>query len=244
MDVMGTITETRGSTDSEPSADLSDRLNWLRAGVLGANDGIVSVAATVVGVAAAVDDITPILLAGAAALVGGAISMALGEFVSVSSAADSQRGIIARVSSMLRTERHLTHDQLTETYRAQGLSRPTAELVASELSDDDRARVLLSQRYHLAENEVLNPLHAAIASALAFLAGAILPFLTIVLVPLPWRIPVTMISVLIALSLTGGLGAKLGGAPVRPAVRRVALGGIVALAVTYGIGALLGVAIG
>lgn len=241
---MSTTVEPRSTSSSDSSADFSDRLNWLRAGVLGANDGIVSVAATVVGVAAAVDDVTPILLAGVAALVGGAISMALGEFVSVSSAADSQRGVIARVSSMLRTDRDATHEQLTETYQAQGLSRATAELVASELSDENTTRVLLSQRYHLAENEVLNPLHAAVASALAFLTGALLPFLTIVLVPLPWRLPVTVASVLIALTLTGGLGAKLGGAPVLPAVRRVVLGGITALAVTYGVGALLGVAIG
>lgn len=226
------------------SADLSDRLNWLRAGVLGANDGIVSVAATVVGVAAAVDDIRPILLAGVAAVVGGAISMALGEFVSVSSAADSQRSIIARVGGLLRSDRRRADEQLIETYVAQGLSRSTAETVAYELSESNRSKVLLSQRYHLAEDEILNPWHAAVASAFAFLAGAILPFLTILLVPLPWRIPVTVVAVLVALAATGGLGAKLGGSPVRPAIVRVVFGGLLALAATYGIGALLGVAVG
>ena len=237
---MSTATETQ----RDHSADLSDRLNWLRAGVLGANDGIVSVAATVVGVAAAVNDITPILLAGVAAVVGGAISMALGEYVSVSSAADSQRSLISRVSGLLRSDRGEANRQLVDTYLAQGLSRPTAELVAAELSDGNRSKVLLSQRYHLAEDEILNPWHAAIASALSFLAGALLPFLTILLVPLPWRIPVTVLAVLVALTLTGGLGAKLGDSPVRPAVIRVVFGGLLALAATYGIGALLGVVVG
>lgn len=235
---------TLEETTKDHSADLSDRLNWLRAGVLGANDGIVSVAAVVVGVAAGVQDITPILLAGVAALVGGAISMALGEYVSVSSAADSQRSLIGRVNALLRSDRGEANEQLVDTYRAQGLSQATAELVASELTDKNRAEVLLSQRYHLAEDEILNPWHAALASAVSFVAGAILPFLTILLVPLPWRIPVTVLAVLLALALTGGLGAKLGDSPVAPAIWRVVIGGVLALGATYGIGALLGVAVG
>lgn len=235
---------TLEETTKDHSADLSDRLNWLRAGVLGANDGIVSVAAVVVGVAAAVHDITPILLAGVAALVGGAVSMALGEYVSVSSAADSQRSLIGRVNALLRSDRAEANEQLVDTYRTQGLSQATAELVASELTDKNRAEVLLSQRYHLAEDEILNPWHAALASAVSFVAGAILPFLTILLVPLPWRIPVTVLAVLLALALTGGLGAKLGDSPVAPAIWRVVIGGVLALGATYGIGALLGVAVG
>lgn len=230
--------------ERDASAELSHRLNWLRAGVLGANDGIVSVAATVVGVAAAVDELVPILLAGAAAVIGGAISMALGEYVSVSSAADSQRSLIARVSALLRSDRHVADEQLLETYVEQGLTRATSQRVIAELSEANRAQVLLSQRYHLAEDEVLNPWHAALASAVAFLAGALLPFLTIVLVPLPWRIPVTVFAVLVALTLTGGLGARLGDAPVWPAIRRVVTGGLLALSATYGIGAVLGVAVG
>lgn len=238
------MTTMEDTTDKRHSTEFSDRLNWLRAGVLGANDGIVSVAATVVGVAAAVDSVTPILLAGVAAVVGGAISMALGEYVSVSSAADSQRSVIARVGGLLRGDRRAADEQLVETFRSQGLSQTTAEAVVAELSDSNRSRVLLSQRYHLAEDEVLNPWHAAIASAVAFLAGAILPFLTILLVPLPWRIPVTVLAVLVALAITGGLGAKLGDSPVAPAIRRVVFGGLLALGATYGIGALLGVAVG
>ena len=101
-----------------------------------------------------------------------------------------------------------------------------------------------AQRYHLAEDEILNPWHAALASAVSFVAGAILPFLTILLVPLPWRIPVTVLAVLLALALTGGLGAKLGDSPVAPAIWRVVIGGVLALGATYGIGALLGVAVG
>ncbi|AQP44421.1 VIT1/CCC1 transporter family protein [Tessaracoccus flavus] len=234
------------STVVEPqieSAALSGRLNWLRAGVLGANDGIVSISATVVGVAAATNTVTPVLLAGVAAVVAGAISMALGEYVSVSSAADSQRSIIATLRRLLTSDRPLADGALVAAYERQGLSRDTAERVVAEIGEHNVMRAHLSQRYHLAEDEVVNAWHAAIASGISFLAGALLPFLTIILTPVPLRIPVTVVAVLVALALTGGLGAKLGGAPVRPAMVRVMAGGMLALAATYAIGLALGVSV-
>lgn len=225
------------------SADLSDRLNWLRAGVLGANDGIVSVGAAVVAVAAATPSITAVLLAGVAAVVAGAISMALGEYVSVSSAADSQRSVIDGIRGLLTSNRRQADEALIEAYRAQGISRATAEALVAELDEQQVVHAHLSQRYHLAEDEVLNAWHAALASAVSFLAGALLPFLTIVATPVGARIPVTVVAVLVALAVTGGLGAKLGNAPVRPALVRVVVGGSLALAVTYTIGSILGVSI-
>lgn len=226
------------------SAELSGRLNWLRAGVLGANDGIVSISATVVGVAAATNTVTPVLLAGVAAVVAGAISMALGEYVSVSSAADSQRSLIASLRHLLMTDRDATDEELIKAYMRQGLSHDTAHQVVDEIGDSNAMKAHLTQRFHLAEDEVVNPWHAAIASAVAFLAGAILPMVTILLFPIAWRIPVTVVAVLLSLALTGGLGAKLGGAPVPRAVARVTIGGMLALAATYGIGLALGVAVG
>lgn len=225
------------------SAELSGRLNWLRAGVLGANDGIVSISATVVGVAAATDTVTPVLLAGVAAVVAGAISMALGEYVSVSSAADSQRSIIASLRGLLARDRGAVDEELVKAYMRQGMSHETARQVVAEVGEANAMKAHLSQRFHLAEDEVVNPWHAAIASAVAFLAGAVLPMLTILLSPIAWRIPVTVVAVLISLAVTGGLGARLGGAPVSRAVARVTFGGLLALAATYGIGVLLGVAV-
>lgn len=225
------------------SAELSDRLNWLRAGVLGANDGIVSISATVVGVAAATETVTPVLLAGVAAVVAGAISMALGEYVSVSSAADSQRSIIGALRRLLTSDRGAADEALVAAYERQGLSRSTARLVVDELGEANSMQAHLSQRFHLAEDEVVNPWHAALASAIAFLAGAILPFLTILLTPVAYRIPVTVVAVLVALAVTGAVGARTGGAPVRPAVLRVVLGGGLALGLTYLIGLALGVGV-
>lgn len=171
---------------SEQREDLAARLNWLRAGVLGANDGIVSVAAVVVGVAGVTTSTGPILVAGLAAVLGGAISMALGEYVSVSSQTDSQRA----------------------------------------LGVDDE--------------EVVSPWHAALASAVAFLAGSVLPMLAILLPPPGVRVPVTFVAVLVALAITGGIGAWIGRANVTRAALRVVIGGALALAATFAVGSWLG----
>jgi len=184
-----------GQGDEQPEApgSLASRLNWLRAGVLGANDGIVSVAAVVIGVAGATTSVHAILLAGAAALIGGALSMALGEYVSVSSQRDAVRARIARGDD-------------------------------GDLDD-------------------VSPVHAALASLTAFFVGGLLPFLCAVLVPVPPRVPVTFAAVLLALALTGWLGARFGDAPPLRATLRVVIGGAIALAITFAIGALLGTGI-
>ncbi|KDA06364.1 hypothetical protein DC31_11090 [Microbacterium sp. CH12i] len=220
--------------------NVASRLNWLRAGVLGANDGIVSVAAVVVGVAGATTDNGAIITAGAAAVIGGAISMALGEYVSVSSSADSQRALIEKERSELAETPEAELEELVGIYRAKGLSAETAEIVAQELTEHDVLRAHLDAELNLDPDEVLSPWHAAFASAIAFLSGAILPFLTAAFLPETLKIPVTFVAVMIALAITGALGARLGGAPMLRPTIRVLIGGAAALAVTFAIGSWLG----
>jgi VIT1/CCC1 family predicted Fe2+/Mn2+ transporter len=223
-----------------PAEGLASRLNWLRAGVLGANDGIVSVAAIVVGVAGATANSAPILTAGLAGLVGGAISMALGEYVSVSSQRDSQTTLIedARLALSLDPEGELT--DLASLYEAKGLSTETARRVAEELTERDALGAHLEARLHIDEDDVASPWHAALASAVAFTIGGVLPLLAIMLLPAAIRIPVTFIAVLLALALTGATSARIGGSPVARATIRVLVGGAAALIATYVIGHLLG----
>lgn len=234
---MGMTSEVKPKTAAQENAS---RLNWLRAGILGANDGIVSVAATMVGVAGATTALAPLVYAGAAAVAGGAISMALGEYVSVASSSDAQRSLIARQKRLLKENPAQELEELTQIYERKGLSREMASEVANELSGHDALRAHLEAELHMSEEEVLSPWHAAIASFVAFLVGAMLPFLVAVLVPSPFKIPITFATVLIALALTGFTGAKLGDAnPVR-AMFRVVLGGALALTATFAIGAMLG----
>jgi VIT1/CCC1 family predicted Fe2+/Mn2+ transporter len=219
---------------------IAGKLNWLRAGVLGANDGIVSVASIVVGVAGATAALAPILTAGVAGLVGGAISMALGEYVSVSSQSDSQRALIAKEKHELATMPDEELAELTAIYAAKGLSEATAEAVAKELTAHDALAAHLEAELHISEDEVASAWHAAGASALAFTLGALLPFLAILLLPESIRVGVTFAVVLIALAATGIISAAIGGSPwLRPTVR-VVLGGALALGATFLIGRLLG----
>ena len=222
------------------SADLAQRLNWLRAGVLGANDGIVSVAAIVVGVAGATAATGPILTAGMAGLVGGAISMALGEYVSVSSQSDSQRALIARKRASLEAEPERSLAELAALYEDKGLSSETAARVARELSAHDPLAAHLSAELNIDEDDVVSPWHAAAASAVAFTLGAVLPLLAILLPPAGLRVPITFLVVLAALGATGWTGAAVGGGPRLRAAARVVIGGALALAATFGIGSLLG----
>jgi VIT1/CCC1 family predicted Fe2+/Mn2+ transporter len=226
---------------SEPAEGLASRLNWLRAGVLGANDGIVSVAAIVVGVAGATSNSAPILTAGLAGLVGGAVSMALGEYVSVSSQRDSQKTLIARERAALQTHPEVELDQLAALYEAKGLSSDTARRVAVELTEKDALGAHLEARLHIVEDDVASPWHAALASASAFLIGGVLPLLAMLLLPASIRIPVTFVAVLAALAITGATSARIGGSAVKRATIRVVIGGAAALAATYLIGHLLGV---
>ena len=224
-------------------AGLGQRLNWLRAGVLGANDGIVSVAAVAVGVAGATSDLGPILTASSAALVGGAISMALGEYVSVSSQRDTERALIEKETRELAEMPDEELGELAELYEAKGLSAETARKVAEELTAHDALRAHLDIELGIDPDELTSPWQAAVSSAIAFTLGALLPFLAILLPPAEWRVPTTFVAVLIALGLTGTISATLGGAGKRRAVVRLVAGGALALAVTWALGLLLGTSV-
>ncbi len=230
-----------GQHPEEPHREgLAQRLNWLRAGVLGANDGIVSVAAVAVGVASATPQLAPLITASLAALVGGAISMALGEYVSVSSQRDSEHALIAKERRELAEMPEQELEELTGLYEAKGLSRTTARQVAVELTEHDALSAHLSAELGIDQNDVVSPWHAALASAVAFTIGGILPLVPILLLPAAVRIPVTFVAVLVALAITGWVAAFIGGSPRGKAMLRVVIGGALALAATFLIGALLG----
>ena len=230
-----------GPHPDEPHREgLAQRLNWLRAGVLGANDGIVSVAAIVVGVAGATQNLAAILTAGIAGLVGGAVSMALGEYISVSSQRDSERALIEKEKRELAEMPEEEFEELVGLYRAKGLTEATATQVARELTDHDVLAAHLSAELNIDQEDVVSPWHAAFASAIAFTLGAILPMLSILLPPAEWRVPVTFVAVLIALAVTGNVAAYIGGSSRGRAMVRVVVGGAIALAATFTIGALLG----
>jgi VIT1/CCC1 family predicted Fe2+/Mn2+ transporter len=235
----------RGTHPREPhTGGIAGRLNWLRAAVLGANDGIVSVAGIVIGVAGATSARGPIFTAGLAGLVAGAVSMALGEYVSVSSQRDSQRALMAQEKRELAASPEAELTELTALYEAKGLSAATARTVATELTSRGALAAHLDAELHIDPEDIPSPVQAATASALSFTAGAVLPLLAILLPPAAVRVPVTFIAVLIALGLAGALSARLGGSNVRRAVLRLVIGGALGLAFTYGVGHLFGTAIG
>jgi VIT1/CCC1 family predicted Fe2+/Mn2+ transporter len=220
------------------------RLNRLRAGVLGANDGIVSTAGLVVGVAGATTATGPILTAGVAGLVAGAVSMALGEYVSVSSQRDSEKALLDKERRELAEFPEQEFEELAALYEAKGLSPGTARQVAVELTARDAFAAHADAELHLVPDELANPWQAALASALAFTAGAALPLAAILLPPPDVRVVVTFAAVLAALAGTGCLSARLGGARPARAVLRLVFGGATAMAVTFAVGALLGTTIG
>jgi VIT1/CCC1 family predicted Fe2+/Mn2+ transporter len=228
--------------DEPHTAGTADRLNRLRAGVLGANDGIVSVAAVVVGVAGATTSLPAILAAGSAALVGGAISMALGEYVSVSSSRDTTRALIEKEREELATMPEQELAELTALYRSKGLTEKTARTVAEELTAHDALAAHLEVELNIDEDDIVSPWAAAAASALSFLIGAVLPMAAILLPPEPARIPVCFAAVLVALVLTGAISARIGGTHPLRATMRVVIGGALALAATFVVGRLLGTA--
>ena len=228
----------------EPHGSTAGRLNWLRAAVLGANDGIVSVAGIVVGVAGATSAQGPIFTAGIAGLSAGAVSMALGEYVSVSSQRDSEVALLNQERRELAETPDQELAELTGIYLSKGLSLVTARKVAEELTERDALAAHLDAELGMDLHNLANPTQAAFASAVAFTLGALLPLVAILVPPLAWRVPVTVASVLVALALAGVLSARIGGGRMRPAVIRVVLGGGAGLALTYSIGHLLGTAIG
>jgi VIT1/CCC1 family predicted Fe2+/Mn2+ transporter len=236
---------SNGSHPAEPHVgSVASKLNWLRAGVLGANDGVVSTAGIVVGVAAATVARGPIWTAGIAGLAAGAVSMALGEYVSVSTQRDTERALLTKEKRELREDPAAELDELAGLYEGKGLSPATARLVAEELTDHDAFAAHAEVELGIDPEELTNPWLAAVSSALSFTIGALLPLVAILLPPVSLRIPVTVVAVLLALSITGAVSARLGGAPIARPVARNVLGGGLALAFTFVIGHLVGGAIG
>jgi vacuolar iron transporter family protein len=229
----------------EPHSDsLASRLNWLRAGVLGANDGIISTAGLVIGVAAATTSTGEIATAGVAGLVAGAVSMALGEYVSVSTQRDTERAAIELERRELAASPDGERAELIGLLRERGLGDESSITVADELTQRDALRAHLDIELGLDAEDLANPWAAAGSSAVAFSLGAALPLVAILVPPASFRIGVAFVAVLIGLLITGLLSARLGGSSKRTAVARLVAGGAVAMAVTFGIGRLLGTAIG
>ena len=229
----------------EPHSDsLASRLNWLRAGVLGANDGIISTAGLVIGVAAATNVTGEIATAGIAGLVAGAVSMALGEYVSVSSQRDTERAMIELERRELAASPADEQRELVDLLRARGLGEESSTIVAAELTQGDVLRAHLDIELGIDADQLANPWVAAGSSAAAFSVGAALPLVAILLPPASLRIPVTFIAVLLGLLITGLLSAHLGGSSKRIAAARLVAGGALAMAVTFGIGRLVGSAVG
>ena len=230
------------TTHAEPHSNKSGvKLNWLRAAVLGANDGIVSTAGLVVGVAGATTSSSVILAAGVAGVSAGSLSMAVGEYVSVSSQRDTERALLKKEKHELEQFHEEELLELAGLYQSKGLSVATAKIVAKELTANDAYAAHVDAELGIDPNELTNPTHAALASAASFLAGAIIPLLAIVLFPQSIKIPFTFVAVLLALAFTGTISAKVGGAEVKRATLRVVLGGAVAMAVTFSIGKIFGV---
>ena len=233
-----------GWHEGEPHArGAAGRTNWLRAAVLGANDGIVSVAGLVVGVAGATGSRTALLTAGVAGVVAGALSMGAGEYVSVSTQRDTERALLATERRELADDPEAERRELAGLYQAKGLTPELAEQVADQLTAADAFRAHAEAELGLDPDQLVRPWAAAGSSVAAFTLGAALPLLAIVLPPAAWRVPVTVVAVLLALTLTGWVSAVLSGAPRGRAVARVVSGGALAMVITYGIGALIGTAV-
>jgi VIT1/CCC1 family predicted Fe2+/Mn2+ transporter len=223
-----------------PEVHLSHRSSWLRAAVLGANDGILSTSSLIIGVAASGASRSAIVTAGIAGLVAGALSMAAGEYVSVSSQRDTEEADMRLEERELRSDPEGELRELAQIYERRGLTPQLAAEVARGLSDRDALEAHARDELGLAEERMARPLQAAWASALSFSAGAALPLAAVVVAPAGARVPITVAVTLAALALLGDLGARLGGARRRRATIRVLVWGAIAMAVTAGIGAVVG----
>lgn len=219
------------------------RIGWLRAAVLGANDGIISTASLILGVAAASAGRSDILLAGSASLVAGAMSMAAGEYVSVSSQADTEKSDLERESAELKANPKAEHEELTKIYMDRGLDRHLAEMVARELMDKDALGAHARDELGISEVTRARPVQAAITSAITFSAGAVLPLIAVLMAPQAHIELAVSASSLFFLATLGIVGAKAGGAGLVKAAIRVTFWGALAMAVTAGIGLLIGTAI-
>jgi VIT1/CCC1 family predicted Fe2+/Mn2+ transporter len=222
---------------------LVERIGWLRAAVLGANDGLVSTASLIVGVAAAAAAKGDILLAGTAGLVAGAMSMAAGEYVSVSSQSDTERADLAREREELRTDPAGEQDELTGIYVKRGLDPELARRVASELMAKNALAAHARDELGITRITTARPIQAAITSAATFSVGAAIPLLAVLLAPAPYLIFTVAGASLIFLGVLGAVGARTGGADILRATIRVSFWGAFAMAVTAGIGALIGHAV-
>lgn len=220
------------------------KLNWLRAAVLGANDGIVSVSSIILGVAGATSNRGAIFTAGMAGLVAGAMSMAVGEYVSVSSQSDTEKAYIRAEKLRLKNHPEEEFEELVEMYAAKGMSSKTARLVAKELTDHNPVKAHLEVEFGIDEDDLNSPIQAAFASMVSFTAGGLIPLIAAMSVSgHTGRLINTFIAVFIALCITGYLSATVGGASRRRAITRVVLGGILAMTITYAIGHVFGTAV-
>jgi len=216
--------------------NFAERLNILRAGVLGANDGIISIAGVVIGVASATSNIWFILISALSAIFAGAFSMAGGEYVSVSTQKDTEEAAIAKEQALLDRSPEAARESLYQTFLSQGDCETAAEVKVNQAFSKNPIKVLVEEKYGVDLEEITNPWHAAFSSFLAFSVGSLPPTLAILLFPEPYRIPVTVVVVALTLLLTGYISAKLGKAPVKQAMLRNLTVGLLTMLVTFAVG--------
>ena len=216
--------------------NFAERLNILRAGVLGANDGIISIAGVVIGVASATSNIWFILISALSAIFAGAFSMAGGEYVSVSTQKDTEEAAIAKEQALLDRSPDAARESLYQTFLSQGDCETAAEVKVNQAFSKNPSKVLVEEKYGVDLEEITNPWHAAVSSFFAFSVGSLPPTLAILLFPEPYRIPVTVVVVALTLLLTGYVSAKLGKAPVKQAMLRNLTVGLLTMLVTFAVG--------
>jgi VIT1/CCC1 family predicted Fe2+/Mn2+ transporter len=225
---------------AHPEKHLVSRIGWLRAAVLGANDGIVSTASLIVGVAAASAATSEVLVAGVAGLVAGAMSMAAGEYVSVSSQSDTEQADLAREGAELATQPEFEREELARIHMERGVSSDLAQHVADQLMAKDALGAHARDELGISEVTAARPIQAALTSAATFAVGAAMPLSMVVLMPPPALVMGVSIASLLFLAVLGAVGARAGGANVTKATLRVTFWGALAMALTAGIGALFG----
>ncbi len=225
---------------AHPESHLVARIGWLRAAVLGANDGIVSTASLIVGVAAAAATRNEVLIAGIAGLVAGAMSMAAGEYVSVSSQSDTEQADLARERKELSENVGFEREELADIYVKRGVDPTLARQVAEQLMAKDALMAHARDELGISEITTARPVQAALTSAATFAVGAAMPLLMVLLSPASLLVPMVSAASLVFLALLGAIGARAGGANVLRATARVTFWGALAMALTAGIGALFG----
>ncbi|WP_226662753.1 VIT family protein [Alteriqipengyuania lutimaris] len=229
---------------SHTEAHATSRIGWLRAAVMGANDGIVSTASLIIGVASASASANGVLVAGISALFAGAMSMAAGEYVSVSSQADTEKADLAREAAELADQPDQELAELTRLYEERGVQPETALAVAQQMTAFDALGAHSRDELGISHATKARPLQAAVTSALTFTAGAAAPLVVVPLAPPHMLVPAVGVISLVCLAVLGALGARTGGAPILPSVLRVVFWGALAMAITAGVGKLFGVAVG